>query len=44
MAYLEERVYREALVEFRAQPGEDLVREEDIPLHLLSYRVDGARV
>ena len=44
MAYLKQRVYREALVQLRTQAREGEVAEEDISLHLLSYLVDGPRV
>lgn len=44
MADLEERQDGKALVELGAQAGEGLVGEEDIALHLLRYRINGARV
>ena len=44
MADLEERVYAEALVQFRAQTAEGLVGEEDGALDFGGDVVDGARV
>lgn len=44
MAYLEERVDGEALVEFGAQAREGLVGKEDISLNFLGYLVDSSGV